>query len=176
MPAQEGGTADMSSCRGRPADLVTEGYARELQELVNTQRAAGAQCGLAMRDHLTAEQAVDFLVVSRAAVSVQDDQATRGRISVYFKNVDRWVGRHESMWGTRPVVRRLRARRLRGPCPADAYFRLVGPGRRESLPESTAALTRQAAGRSTWVVMRISLFGRFLERAGLPDEAYPPRL
>lgn len=99
MPAQEGGTADMSSCRGRPADLVTEGYARKLQELVNTQRAAGVQCGLAMRDHLTAEQAVDFLVVSRAAVSVQDNQATRGRISVYFKNVDRWVRRHESMWG-----------------------------------------------------------------------------
>lgn len=55
--------------------MVTEGYARELQELVDSRRAAGVRCGLGMRDHLAAEQAVDFLVVSRAAVSVQDDQA-----------------------------------------------------------------------------------------------------
>jgi hypothetical protein len=57
----------------------------------------GVQCGLAVRDRLSAEQAVDFIVISHAAVSVQDDQATRGRISVHFKNVDRWVRRHESI-------------------------------------------------------------------------------
>ena len=81
------------------ADLVTGQYARELLELVDAQRAAGVQCGLAVRDHLSAEQAADFIVISQAAVSVQDDQATRGRISVHFKNVDRWVRRHESIWG-----------------------------------------------------------------------------
>ncbi len=56
-----------------------------------------------VRDNLHPEQAVDFLVISRAAVSVQGDRGdlgrTRGRISVHFKNVDRWVQRHESMWG-----------------------------------------------------------------------------
>jgi hypothetical protein len=81
------------------ADLVTDRYARELLELVDAQRAAGVQCGLTVRDYLSAEQAVDFLVISQAAVSVLDDQATRGRISVHFKNVDRWVRRHESLWG-----------------------------------------------------------------------------
>jgi hypothetical protein len=79
--------------------LVTGQYAGELLELVDAQRAAGVQCGLAVRDLLSTEQAVDFLVISQAAVSVQDDQATRGRTSVHFKNVDRWVRRHESIWG-----------------------------------------------------------------------------
>ena len=45
---------------------------------------------------------MDFLVISQAAVSVQDDQATHGRISVHFKNVDRWVRRHDSIWGHGP--------------------------------------------------------------------------
>lgn len=85
------------------ADLATEPYSRELQELVDSQRAMGVQCGLVVRDRLRPEQAVDFLVISRAAVSVQEDRGdygrTRGRNSAHFKNVDRWVQRHESMWG-----------------------------------------------------------------------------
>ncbi|HEX3514649.1 MAG TPA: hypothetical protein VHT26_11680 [Trebonia sp.] len=81
------------------ADLVTERYARELHELVDGHRAAGVQCGLAVRDRLSAEQAVDFIAISQAAVGVQDDPPTRGRLSVHFKNVDRWVWRHESIWG-----------------------------------------------------------------------------
>lgn len=80
------------------ADLEAERYARDLQRLVDSQRSMGVRCGLAVRDRLSAEQAVDFLVISRAAVSVQEDQATRGRISVYFKDVNRWVRRHESLW------------------------------------------------------------------------------
>jgi hypothetical protein len=84
------------------ADLLTEQYARDLQELADSQRLIGIQCGLAIQDHLSAEQAVDFLVISQAAVSVQDDEATRGRISVHFKNVDRWVRRHDSIWGHGP--------------------------------------------------------------------------
>jgi hypothetical protein len=85
------------------ADLVTEQYAGELLDLVDSQRLIGVQCGLVIRDRLSAEQAVDFIVISQAAVSVQDDQATRGRISVHFKNVDRWVTRHESVWGHGPL-------------------------------------------------------------------------
>lgn len=81
------------------ADLATERYARDLQGLADNQRAVGIHCGLAVRDHLSAEQAVDFIVISQAAVSIQDDQATRGRTSVHFKNIDRWVRRHESIWG-----------------------------------------------------------------------------
>jgi len=88
------------------ADLATEDYARDLQALVDSQRSAGVQCGLAVRDHLRPEQAVDFLVVSRAAVSVQDDRhdpgLTRGRNTIHFKNVDRWAQRHESLWGHGP--------------------------------------------------------------------------
>jgi hypothetical protein len=80
------------------ADLEAERYARELQRLADNQRSLGVHCGLAVRDRLSAEQAVDFLVISRAAVSVQEDQATRGRTSVHFKNVDRWIRRHESLW------------------------------------------------------------------------------
>ena len=80
------------------ADLVAERYARDLQRLVDSQRSLGVHCGLTVRDRLTAEQAVDFLVISRAAVSVQEDQTTRGRTSVHFKDVDRWVRRHESLW------------------------------------------------------------------------------
>lgn len=85
------------------ADLEAERYARELQRLVDNQRSLGVQCGLSVRDRLSAEQAVDFLVISRAAVSVQEDQATRGRTSVHFKNIDRWVRRHESLWAHGPA-------------------------------------------------------------------------
>jgi hypothetical protein len=80
------------------ADLETERYARDLQQLVDNQRSLGVHCGVAVRDRLSAEQAVDFLVISRAAVGVQEDQATRRRTSVHFKNIDRWVRRHESLW------------------------------------------------------------------------------
>jgi hypothetical protein len=85
------------------ADLATEQYARELLDLAGGQRSLGVQCGLAVRDHLLPEQEVDFLIISRAAVSVREDRAglsaTRGRNSLHFKNVDRWVSRHGSMWG-----------------------------------------------------------------------------
>ncbi|MFD7734152.1 hypothetical protein ACFV6F_27695 [Kitasatospora phosalacinea] len=85
------------------ADLVREDYARALLQLVNHHRSLGVTCGIAVRDRLRADQAVDFVVVSRAAVLVEEDQGdadyTRGRSSVYFKQVDRWTGRFESIWG-----------------------------------------------------------------------------
>lgn len=85
------------------ADLVREGFARSLVQLVDHHRSLGVQCALAVRDRLRADQAIDFVVVSRAAVLVEEEQGDaeylRGRSSVYFKQVERWVGRYESVWG-----------------------------------------------------------------------------
>ncbi|GGN43116.1 hypothetical protein GCM10012285_24140 [Streptomyces kronopolitis] len=84
-------------------DLVREDYARPLLELINHHRQLGVVCGLAVRDRLRADQAVDFVIIASAAVLVEEEQGdadyTRGRSSVYFKGVERWVGRFESMWG-----------------------------------------------------------------------------
>ncbi|MEW1914595.1 hypothetical protein AB0442_40500 [Kitasatospora sp. NPDC085895] len=84
-------------------DLVREDYARSLLQLIDHHRSLGVTCGIAVRDRLRADQAIDFVVVSRAAVLVEEDQGdadyTRGRSSVYFKQVDRWAGRFESIWG-----------------------------------------------------------------------------
>jgi hypothetical protein len=61
------------------------------------------QCGIAVRDRLRADQAIDFVVFANAAVLVEEEQGdaeyTRGRSSVYFKSVERWSGRYESVWG-----------------------------------------------------------------------------
>lgn len=61
------------------------------------------QCALAIRDRLRADQAIDFVVVSDAAVLVEEEQGDaeyiQGRSSVYFKQVERWAGRFESTWG-----------------------------------------------------------------------------
>ncbi|MEV8098848.1 hypothetical protein [Kitasatospora sp. NPDC085879] len=84
-------------------DLMREDYARSLLQLIDHHRSLGVTCGIAVRDRLRADQAIDFVVVSRAAVLVEEDQGdadyTRGRSSVYFKQVDRWTGRFESIWG-----------------------------------------------------------------------------
>jgi hypothetical protein len=86
------------------ADPITEQYVRELQELIDNQRPLGVYCGLAIRDRLRAEQTVDFIVISQAAMVVQEDRGdlgfTRGRTSIHFKNVDRWAKRYESIWVT----------------------------------------------------------------------------
>ncbi|WP_033257744.1 MULTISPECIES: hypothetical protein [Kitasatospora] len=85
------------------ADLAREDYARSLLQLVDHHRSLGVTCGIAVRDRLRADQAIDFVVVARAAVLVEEDQGdaeyTRGRSSVYFKQIDRWTGRFESIWG-----------------------------------------------------------------------------
>lgn len=87
---------------GWAEDLARESYAQSLTQLINHHRALGVQCGIAVRDRLRAEQAVDFVVVSGAAVLVEEEQGdadyTHGRSSVYFKQVDRWTGRFESIW------------------------------------------------------------------------------
>ncbi|MFJ9028283.1 hypothetical protein ACIRQP_07115 [Streptomyces sp. NPDC102274] len=84
-------------------DLAREDFAKALLPLINHHRSLGVQCGIAVRDRFRADQAIDFVVVSGAAVLVEEDQGdadyTRGRSSVYFKQVDRWTGRFESIWG-----------------------------------------------------------------------------
>ncbi|TDT94172.1 hypothetical protein EDD99_8084 [Streptomyces sp. 846.5] len=85
------------------ADLEREDYARALLQLVNHHRSLGVTCGLAVRDRLRADQAVDVVVLASAAALVEEDQGdadyVRGRSSVYFKGVERWAGRFESVWG-----------------------------------------------------------------------------
>lgn len=85
------------------ADLAREDFARSLLQLIDHHRSLGVQCGLAVRDRLRADQAIDFVVISHAAVLVEEEQGDaeylRGRSSVYFKQVERWAGRFESVWG-----------------------------------------------------------------------------
>jgi hypothetical protein len=84
-------------------DLVKQDFARSLLELIDHHRSLGVQCALAVRDRLRADQAIDFVVISKAAVLVEEEQGDaeylRGRSSVYFKSVERWAGRFESIWG-----------------------------------------------------------------------------
>jgi hypothetical protein len=84
-------------------DLAREDYARSLLELINYHRDLGVTCGLAVRDRLRADQAVDVIIISEAAALVEDEQGdadyTKGRSTVHFKGVDRWITRFESAWG-----------------------------------------------------------------------------
>ncbi|HEY5833863.1 hypothetical protein [Streptomyces sp.] len=85
------------------ADLARADFGRSLLQLIDHHRSLGVQCALAVRDRLRADQAIDFVVISRAAVLVEEEQGDaeylRGRSSVYFKQVERWAGRFESVWG-----------------------------------------------------------------------------
>ncbi len=85
------------------ADLVDEEFARLLLKLITQHRQLGVTCGLAVRDRLRADQAVDVVVIGNAAALVEEEQGdveyTKGRSSVYFKNVERWAGRLEALWG-----------------------------------------------------------------------------
>ncbi|MFI9206263.1 hypothetical protein [Streptomyces sp. NPDC053048] len=84
-------------------DLARETYARDLLALIASHRQLGVTCGLAVREHLRPEQAVDYIVFAAAAVLVEEEQGdaeyTRGRSSVYFKDSARWRERFESAWG-----------------------------------------------------------------------------
>lgn len=84
-------------------DLVKQDFAGPLLELIGHHRDLGVTCGLAVRDRLRADQAVDVVIFAAAAVLVEEEQGdaeyNRGRSSVYFKGVERWTGRFESVWG-----------------------------------------------------------------------------
>ncbi|MCF4139886.1 hypothetical protein L1856_28350 [Streptomyces sp. Tue 6430] len=84
-------------------DLSRRDFAHALLTLIDHHRSLGVQCALAVRDRLRADQAVDFVVISNAAVLLEEEQGDadyrRGRSSVYFKQVERWAGRFESIWG-----------------------------------------------------------------------------
>ncbi|MFI1308601.1 hypothetical protein ACH4TS_00300 [Streptomyces albidoflavus] len=84
-------------------DLLAKDFARALLELIARHRDIGVTCGLAVRDRLRADEAVDYVVFAHAAVLVEEEQGdadyTRGRSSVYFKGVDRWRSRFEGVWG-----------------------------------------------------------------------------
>ncbi|MER5870531.1 hypothetical protein [Streptomyces sp. NPDC002044] len=85
------------------ADLAKEDFARSLLELIGQHRDLGVTCGLAVRDRLRADQAVDVVIFANAAALVEEEQGDadyqRGRSSVYFKGVARWADRFESAWG-----------------------------------------------------------------------------
>ncbi|MEU0743021.1 hypothetical protein [Streptomyces sp. NPDC006134] len=84
-------------------DLLKQEFAQALLELIGRHRDIGVTCGLAVRDRLRADEAVDYVVFAQAAVLVEEEQGdadyTRGRSSVYFKGVDRWRHRFEGVWG-----------------------------------------------------------------------------
>lgn len=85
------------------ADLIKQGFAHNLLELITHHRQLGVTCGLAVRDRLRADQAVDVVIFASAAALVEEEQGdveyNRGRSSVYFKQVERWIGRFEGVWG-----------------------------------------------------------------------------
>ncbi|MEV4506673.1 hypothetical protein [Streptomyces klenkii] len=84
-------------------DLLRADYARPLLQLIDSHREMGVTCGLAVRDRLRADQAVDVIIIASAAALVEDEQGdadyTKGRSTVHFKGVDRWISRFESAWG-----------------------------------------------------------------------------
>ncbi|MFI1972855.1 hypothetical protein BLA24_30885 [Streptomyces cinnamoneus] len=85
------------------SDLLREDYARDLLNVITHHRDLGVSCGLAVRDRLRADQAVDVVILSRAAALVEEEQGdadyTKGRSTMHFKGVDRWISRFESIWG-----------------------------------------------------------------------------
>ncbi|GAA1553046.1 hypothetical protein [Streptomyces globosus] len=84
-------------------DLAKQEFADSLLKLIGQHRDLGVTCGLAVRDRLRADQAVDFVVLAGAAALVEEEQGdgeyNRGRSSVYFKGIGRWTDRFEGIWG-----------------------------------------------------------------------------
>ncbi|MFF7234476.1 hypothetical protein [Streptomyces sioyaensis] len=84
-------------------DLAREEYARDLLALINQHRQIGVTAGLAIRDRLRPEEAVDYIVFAAAAALVEEEQGdadyNNGRSTVYFQGVERWTERFEGVWG-----------------------------------------------------------------------------
>jgi hypothetical protein len=88
----------------RISDLTSQDFATDLLALADLHRSLGVQCGLRVRDWLSAEYAVDFVVVSLAAVLVEEVQGdaeyVSGRSSVHFKQVEKWSSKFYRLWET----------------------------------------------------------------------------
>lgn len=86
----------------RTASLADQQFAVALLELIDQHRAVGVTCGIAVRERLRPTEAVDFVVVARAAVLVEDEQGSigydSGRSTVHFKRVEVWRDRFASIW------------------------------------------------------------------------------
>lgn len=84
-------------------DLTDEGFAENFLALVAEHKKIGVRCGLAVRDPLTSDLAMDYIVFGTGAVLVEEEQGTedytRGRSQVRFKSTDRWIAKFESVWG-----------------------------------------------------------------------------
>ena len=97
----------------RSTDLLRRSFAADLLSLVAEHRALGVQCGMAVREWLRPDQAVDFVVVAEAAVLVEDEQGDEsygvGRSTVSFRSVAKWSRKFGEIWnpaeGNTAVVR-----------------------------------------------------------------------
>jgi len=86
----------------RRSDLESAEFAAPLLDLIGQHRSLGVQCGIAVRDRLRPDQAIDFVVFGTGAVLIEEEQGdadyTSGRSSIEFKGVDRWIGTFDQLW------------------------------------------------------------------------------
>ncbi|MGH3731540.1 MAG: hypothetical protein ACRDTU_22765, partial [Micromonosporaceae bacterium] len=86
----------------RTSDLVRKQFAADLMKLAALHRSLGVQCGLVTRESLSPDHAVDFVVVGRAAVLIEEEQGDErygvGRSSISFKYAEKWERRFEAVW------------------------------------------------------------------------------
>jgi hypothetical protein len=83
-------------------DLESAEFAAGFLALMAQHRSIGVQCGLAVRDRLRPEQAVDFVVFGMGAVLIEEEQGDAdyvgGRSSVDFRSVGRWIDTFDQLW------------------------------------------------------------------------------
>jgi hypothetical protein len=84
------------------ASLLEADFVKGLLQVVDRHRGAGVECGLAIRESVRPDDAIDAVVFGRAAVLVEHAQAnteyTSGWSAVYFKRVDAWSARFARLW------------------------------------------------------------------------------
>lgn len=82
--------------------LLDRDFARDLLNLIAHHRQLGVICGLAVRERLSPQEAVDAVVFAHAAVLIEDEQGdaayTEGRSTVHFKNIDTYIRRFTHAW------------------------------------------------------------------------------
>lgn len=101
----------------RREHLIDELFAKEFLALVDEHKASGVRPGLAVREALRAEQAVDYIVFGTGVVLIEEEQGdqdyTVGRSWARFKGTAGWIATFESVWGasdaTSPAMLRLQS-------------------------------------------------------------------